>query len=80
MRLLRKPLLAIALGVLLLGTIAKEHDKIQLREAPVPVIFVKDVSGFYGECMQLNRNTYLRRKPGKDTKAFSYAIWPLPTQ
>jgi DUF1680 family protein len=42
---------------------AQGHDKIQLREQPVPISSVKNITGFYGQRMALNRNVYLKEFP-----------------
>lgn len=42
---------------------AKEYDRIALKEFPVPISFVKKVSGFAGERMNLNREVYIKNFP-----------------
>jgi DUF1680 family protein len=39
------------------------YDKVGLREKPVPVSSVKEISGFYGNRMELNREVYLKQFP-----------------
>lgn len=42
---------------------AQTHDKIGLLEKPVPVSSVKNITGFLGYRMAVNRNAYLKRFP-----------------
>ena len=42
---------------------ARNHDKVAALENPVPVSLVKNVTGFYGERMKLNRDVYLKNFP-----------------
>ena len=42
---------------------AQKYDKIPLKENPVPVTTVKDITGFYGARMRLNREVYLKQFP-----------------
>lgn len=40
-----------------------QHDKIKLKEQPVPISSVKNISGFFGDRMELNRDVYLKQFP-----------------
>lgn len=42
---------------------ARSHDKVVLLENPVPVSSVKNITGFYGGRMKLNRDIYLKNFP-----------------
>lgn len=42
---------------------ARSHDKVAALENPVPVSSVKNITGFYGDRMKLNRNVYLKNFP-----------------
>lgn len=42
---------------------ARNHDKVAALENPVPVSLVKNITGFYGERMKLNRDVYLKNFP-----------------
>lgn len=42
---------------------AQTHDKIGLLETPVPVSTVKNITGFFGHRMEVNRNVYLKGFP-----------------
>ena len=42
---------------------AQGNTKIKLKEQPVPVSAVKNITGFYGKRMELNRNVYLKEFP-----------------
>lgn len=39
---------------------AQKHDKIKLKEQPVPISSVKNINGFYGQRIALNRDVYLK--------------------
>ncbi len=43
--------------------IAQTHDKVGLLEKPVPVSSVKNISGFFGHRMEVNRDVYLKNFP-----------------
>lgn len=53
------------IAALLVSTVAQaqSHDKVKLKEHPVPVSSVKNISGFFGERMKLNRDVYLKQFP-----------------
>ena len=42
---------------------AQNHDKVGLLEKPVPVSSVKNITGFFGHRMEVNRNAYLKHFP-----------------
>lgn len=44
-------------------TVAKDHDKVPLKEIPVPVTSVRNIGGFVGDRMALNRDVYLKNFP-----------------
>lgn len=54
-------LAALAIGCA--DILAKDHDKIPLKEIPVPITSVKNIGGFVGDRMELNRNVYLKNFP-----------------
>lgn len=69
----------------LMATAAKTN-RIELVEQPVPVSAVRNIGGFVGERMALNREVYLKQFPIDEYVdfvanrqhrdwAFSYAIW-----
>lgn len=42
---------------------AQTHDRVGLLETPVPISTVKNVTGFFGHRMEVNRDTYLKGFP-----------------
>ena len=40
---------------------AQNHDKVGLLEKPVPVSSVRNITGFFGHRMEVNRNAYLNQ-------------------
>ena len=42
---------------------AKTHDQVGRLETPVPVSSVRNITGFYGDRMKLNRDVYLKQFP-----------------
>jgi DUF1680 family protein len=50
-------------GLISLTALAKHHDKIALTEEPVRIVDVRNVGGFIGNRMQLNRDVYLKNFP-----------------
>ncbi len=42
---------------------AQNHDKVGLLEKPVPVSSVRNITGFFGHRMEVNRNAYLKHFP-----------------
>ena len=42
---------------------AQDHDKVKLKEYPVTISSVKNITGFFGQRMELNRDTYLKQFP-----------------
>lgn len=42
---------------------AQNHDKVGLLEKPVPVSTVKNITGFFGHRMEVNRDAYLKQFP-----------------
>lgn len=42
---------------------AQTHDKVGLLENPVPMSSVKNITGFFGHRMEVNRNAYLKQFP-----------------
>ena len=53
----------LVLDWLMTKLIARSHDKVVLLENPVPVSSVKNITGFYGGRMKLNRDIYLKNFP-----------------
>ena len=41
---------------------AQNHDKVGLLEKPVPVSSVRNITGFFGHRMEVNRNAYLKNR------------------
>lgn len=63
MRTKRKIINIIVLLLSSLAAVAATPDRIGFVESPVPVASVKDIGGFVGERMTLNREVYLKQFP-----------------
>lgn len=50
------------LGMSVLPTLSKTYDKVDVLERPVPISSIKDIKGFFGYRMEVNRN-YLKDFP-----------------
>ncbi len=50
------------LGMSVLPTLSKTYDKVDVLERPVPISSIKDIKGFFGYRMEVNRN-YLEDFP-----------------
>ena len=61
---MKKTITIIAALSLACGNIsALDYDKIPLKEEPVNISTIKNIGGFIGDRMRLNRNTYLKHFP-----------------
>lgn len=58
----KKELLITLFACFVLGATAKDYDKVPLLENPVPVTSVRNITGFYGHRMAVNRQ-YLKDFP-----------------
>lgn len=55
--------LLLFLGLISVTGSAQNHTKVKLKEQPVPVSSVKNIKGFFGQRMELNRDVYLKQFP-----------------
>lgn len=62
MKLLKNILLLICIGMASLLN-AHDYDKVKLKEQSVPISSVKNISGFFGYRMRLNREIYMKNFP-----------------
>ena len=59
----KKMLMIVMASTMIIPTLAGKNDKVNLLETPVKVSEVSDIDGFFGQRMQLNRDTYLTNFP-----------------
>ena len=60
----RKLLLGILISSFsIISVFAQKYDRVKLKEQPVLISKVKNIGGFYGQRMELNRNVYLKKFP-----------------